>query len=49
MAIVALAVVGALLVSVGFGLANFPAGVVTAGVECLAAAYVAAYVKARTT
>lgn len=44
----ALAVVGALLVSLGFGLVSVPAGVVTAGIECIAAAYVTSYLRART-
>jgi hypothetical protein len=44
---VILAVIGAVLVSVGAGLWNLPAGLVTAGVQCLAAAYVTTYLKAR--
>jgi len=42
-----LAVLGAVLVACGTGLWSLPAGVVTAGLECLAAAYVATYLKAR--
>jgi hypothetical protein len=42
-----LAILGALLVACGAGLWNVPAGLVTAGLECLAAAYVASYLKAR--
>lgn len=44
---VVLAVVGILLVAAGVGMWSIPAGVVIAGVECIAAAYVSAYVKAR--
>lgn len=44
---IVLAVVGVLLVSFGVGLWSLPAGIVVAGVECLAAAYVASYLKAR--
>jgi len=42
-----LAVVGAFLISCGFALWNIPFGVVAAGVECLVAAYVITYLKAR--
>jgi len=44
---VVLAVLGALLISCGFAMWNIPAGVVTAGAECLVAAYVTTYLKAR--
>jgi hypothetical protein len=45
---VALAVVGVVLVSCGFGLWSVPAGLVVAGVQCIGAAYVAGYLKVRT-
>lgn len=44
---VALAVAGALAVAVGAGLVCLPAGVIVAGVELLAAAYVVGYLGAR--
>lgn len=44
---VALAVIGALLVSLGLGVISLPAGIVVAGAQCIAAAYVVAYLKAR--
>lgn len=42
-----LAVFGALAVAVGAGMAYLPAGVIAAGVEALAAAYVVRYLEAR--
>ena len=42
-----LAVLGALLVAGGFALWSLPFGIVTGGVECLAAAYVSTYLRAR--
>lgn len=42
-----LAVLGALLVACGTALWSAPAGLVVAGAECLAAAYMATYLKAR--
>lgn len=42
-----LAVLGIILVSLGAGMWSVPAGFVAAGVQCIAAAYVAAYLKAR--
>ena len=42
-----LAVLGAFLISCGFALWNIPFGIVTAGAECLVAAYVTTYLKAR--
>lgn len=44
---VLLAVAGALAVAVGVGMLLLPAGVITAGVEALAAAYVIRYLEAR--
>jgi len=44
---VALAVLGTLLVSAGVGLWSVPAGLVAAGVQCIAAAYVVAYLQTR--
>jgi hypothetical protein len=44
---VVLAAVGAALVAAGVGLVFLPAGVIVAGVEMIAAAYVAGYVGAR--
>jgi hypothetical protein len=44
---VILAVVGAILISCGFALWNIPVGIVTAGAECLVAAYVTTYLRAR--
>jgi uncharacterized membrane-anchored protein YitT (DUF2179 family) len=43
MAVVLLAVVGAVLVAVGVGLVYVPAGLIAGGVECVAAAYVITY------
>lgn len=45
---VVLAVFGALLMSFGVALWSLPAGLVLAGAECVAAAYVRSYLKART-
>lgn len=45
---VILAVVGALLTAIGAGMWSVPAGLLVAGGECLAAAYMVAYMKART-
>lgn len=39
----AVALVGAFLVALGFGLWHLEIGLVVGGVECIAAAYVAAY------
>lgn len=44
---VALAVLGALAIAVGVGMVFLPAGVIVAGVEALAAAYVIRYLEAR--
>lgn len=44
---VILAVIGAALTSAGTAMWSPAAGVVTAGAQCLAAAYVVAYAKAR--
>lgn len=44
---VALAVIGALLIALGIALWSLSAGLVVAGGECVAAAYVASYLKAR--
>jgi hypothetical protein len=44
---VALAVMGVMLVSAGAGLWNVSAGMVLAGVQCIGAAYVVMYMKAR--
>ncbi len=44
---VALAILGIILVSLGAGLVSLPAGVIVAGLQCIAAAYVTAYTKAR--
>lgn len=44
---VGLAVVGAVLIVVGLALWSLAAAVVIAGVECLVASYVTAYVAAR--
>jgi len=46
---IVLAVLGLLLVSAGTGLWNVPAGLIVAGLLCMSAAYVSAYLKARTT
>ena len=43
----ALALLGAVAVAVGVALLSVPAGVVVAGVELLAAAYVVRYLEAR--
>lgn len=42
-----LAILGAALVAAGVGLWFIPAGLVVAGLECLAGAYVGAYLGAR--
>lgn len=44
---VVLAVIGIVLVAAGVGMWSVPAGVLVAGAQCIAAAYVSAYVKAR--
>lgn len=45
--LVALVVLGALTVAAGVGLIYLPAGVITAGLEMVAGAYVLAYLKAK--
>lgn len=45
---VVLAVIGCVLVASGVAAIHVPAALVVAGVECIAAAYVAAYLRART-
>jgi ABC-type phosphate transport system auxiliary subunit len=42
-----LAVLGALAVAVGVGAYSWPAGVIVAGIEALAAAYIIRYLEAR--
>lgn len=44
---VLLAVLGAVLIASGVGLASLPAGLVTGGLECIAGAYVVGYLGAR--
>lgn len=39
--------IGALLIALGVALWSLPVGLVAAGTECVAAAYVASYLKAR--
>lgn len=45
--VVVLAVAGCVLVPFGVSLASVPAAVVVLGCECIAAAYVVAYLRAR--
>jgi hypothetical protein len=47
MAVVVLALIGAVLVAVGVGMWSLPAGVVIAGVQSMAGAYVIQYMKVR--
>lgn len=42
-----LAVLGALVVAIGVGMVFLPAGVIAAGVELLAGAYLVAYLEAK--
>lgn len=44
---VALVVIGVVLVSFGAGMWSLPAGLVAAGVQCIAGAYVTTYLKAK--
>lgn len=45
--LIVLAVLGVLTVAFGVGLIYLPAGVITGGLELVAGAYVAAYLKAK--
>ena len=44
----ALAVVGCALIAAGIAVITVPGALIVAGVECIAAAYVVAYLRART-